>query len=49
MTGRLGLPEVVVILVIALMIFGPSKILELGKFLGRGNKLFKSSRGGEKR
>ena len=36
MLGKLGLPEILVILVIALLIFGPKKIPELGKALGDG-------------
>ena len=38
----LGLPEVIVILVIALVIFGPKKLPELGKNLGKGLKSLKS-------
>ena len=41
--GKLGIPELLVILVIALIIFGPSKISELGKGLGEGIKNFKSA------
>jgi sec-independent protein translocase protein TatA len=41
--GKLGVPELLVILVIALVIFGPSKISELGKGLGEGIKNFKNS------
>jgi sec-independent protein translocase protein TatA len=43
MGGKLGLPEILVILVIALLIFGPSKLADLGKGLGEGIKNFKSS------
>lgn len=32
----LGLPEIVIILVIVLIIFGPSKLPQLGKALGEG-------------
>ena len=37
----LGVPEVAVILVIALLIFGPKKLPELGKSLGKGLQSFK--------
>ena len=41
--GKLGVPELLVLLVIALLIFGPSKLSELGKGLGEGIKNFKSA------
>jgi sec-independent protein translocase protein TatA len=41
--GKIGVPELLVILVIALIIFGPSKISELGKGLGDGIRNFKSA------
>ena len=40
---NLGIPEVVVILGIALVIFGPKKLPELGRNLGKGLKNFKDS------
>ena len=40
---NIGIPEVVVILGIALIIFGPKKLPELGKNLGKGLKNFKDS------
>lgn len=43
MGGRLGLPEILLILAIALLIFGPSKLADLGKGLGEGIKNFKSA------
>jgi sec-independent protein translocase protein TatA len=43
MIGKLGLPELAVILGIALLIFGPGKIGELGKGLGEGIRGFKSA------
>ncbi len=42
MFGRLGTSELVLILIIALVIFGPAKLPELGKALGRGLNEFKS-------
>ena len=39
--GRIGLTEVIVILVIALLLFGAGRISEIGKGLGEGIKNFK--------
>ena len=36
MPGKLGLPEILLILAVALLIFGPSKLADLGKGLGEG-------------
>jgi sec-independent protein translocase protein TatA len=41
--GNLGLPELLVILVIALLVFGPGKMPEIGKSLGRGIAEFKKA------
>ena len=41
--GKIGLPELLLILGIALLIFGPKKLGELGKGLGEGIRNFKSS------
>jgi Tat protein translocase TatB subunit len=35
MIGWLGVPEIIVILVIALIIFGPKKLPEIGKTVGK--------------
>lgn len=43
MGGKLGLPEILLILAVALLIFGPSKLADLGKGLGEGIKNFKSA------
>ena len=40
---RLGIPELVVILVIFLLLFGASRLPELGRGLGRGIKNFKEA------
>jgi sec-independent protein translocase protein TatA len=40
---NLGLPELLVILVIVILIFGAGKIPQLGKGLGEGIKNFKDS------
>jgi len=34
--GSIGTPELIVILVIALVIFGPGKLPEVGKAIGKG-------------
>lgn len=41
--GDLGVPELLLIFGIALLLFGPKKIGELGKGLGEGIKSFKSA------
>ncbi|GAB6086595.1 twin-arginine translocase TatA/TatE family subunit [Alkaliphilus crotonatoxidans] len=41
MFGRLGASELILILAIALVVFGPSKLPEIGKALGKGIKEFK--------
>ena len=43
MFGKLGLPEILILAAIALLIFGPKRLGELGKGLGDGIKNFKSS------
>ena len=40
---NLGIPEVVVILGVALLFIGPKKLPELGKSLGKGLRNFKDS------
>jgi sec-independent protein translocase protein TatA len=43
MPSWIGLPEILVLLVIVLIIFGPKKLPELGRSLGRGMREFKDS------
>jgi sec-independent protein translocase protein TatA len=41
--GRLGVPELLIILLIVLVIFGASRLPQLGKGIGQGLKNFKES------
>jgi sec-independent protein translocase protein TatA len=43
MEGKVGLPEILLILGIALLLFGPSKFASLGKSIGEGLRNFKSA------
>ena len=40
---NIGVPEVLVVLGVALLIFGPKKLPELGRNLGKGLRNFKDS------
>jgi sec-independent protein translocase protein TatA len=43
MEGKIGLTEIIFILAIILLLFGPSKFAQLGKSVGEGIKNFKSA------
>jgi sec-independent protein translocase protein TatA len=43
MFGSIGMPELIIIFVIALIIFGPRKLPELGKSLGKSLAEFKKA------
>jgi sec-independent protein translocase protein TatA len=47
MPGNIGLPEVLVVLVIALIVFGPKRLPELGRSVGKGIREFRSSVSGD--
>ena len=40
---QLGFPEIIMIFIIALLVFGPKKLPELGKSLGKGLREFKKA------
>jgi sec-independent protein translocase protein TatA len=44
---NIGPMEILVVLIIALVVFGPKRLPELGKSLGKGINEFKGSIGGE--
>jgi len=43
MFGPLGVPEIIFLLVLALLIFGPRKLPEIGRTLGRGMAEFRKA------
>ncbi len=45
--GPLGIPELVIILLIIMLIFGARRLPEIGSSLGRGIRTFKSAITGE--
>ncbi len=47
MPGSIGPLEIGIVLIVALLVFGPKKLPELGKGLGRGLREFKSEVTGE--
>jgi len=40
---NIGMPELILILILALVVFGPKKLPEVGKALGNGIKEFKKA------
>jgi sec-independent protein translocase protein TatA len=47
MLGNIGPLEIIVVLIIALIVFGPKRLPELGNSLGKGIREFKESVTGE--
>ncbi len=43
MPGWIGLPELIVLLLVVLLVFGPKRLPEMGRSLGRGMREFKDS------
>jgi sec-independent protein translocase protein TatA len=48
MLGNIGPLEIIIVLIIALVVFGPKRLPELGSSLGRGIREFRSTVTGEK-
>lgn len=46
--GSIGFPEMLIILVVALLVFGPKRLPELGRSLGKGLTEFKRATNGFK-
>ena len=46
MPGFIGLPELLVLGIVVLVIFGPKRLPEMGRSMGRGLREFKNSIGG---
>jgi len=44
---EIGIAGLVVILIVALLVFGPKRLPEMGRSLGRGMREFKDSVGGK--
>jgi sec-independent protein translocase protein TatA len=43
MPGFIGVPELIILFAVLLLIFGPKRIPEMGRSLGRGMREFKDS------
>jgi sec-independent protein translocase protein TatA len=47
MPGWIGFPEIILLLVVLLLIFGPKRLPEMGRSLGKGMREFKDSISGK--
>jgi sec-independent protein translocase protein TatA len=43
MPGWIGFPELLVLLIVVLLVFGPKRLPEMGRSLGKGMREFKDS------
>jgi sec-independent protein translocase protein TatA len=43
MPGFIGIPELLILFVVLLLVFGPKRIPEMGRSIGRGMREFKES------
>ena len=49
MPGFIGMPEIILLGVLALLLFGPKKLPEMGRGLGKGMREFKESVSGDRK
>jgi sec-independent protein translocase protein TatA len=49
MPGWIGLPELLILLLVVLLVFGPKRLPEMGRSLGKGMREFKDSVTGNER
>ena len=47
--GRLGIPELLIILAIIILIFGASRLPEIGRGIGKGIRNFKDANKGDEK
>ena len=47
--GKLGIPELVIILVIVILIFGANRLPEIGRGIGKGIRNFKDANKGDEK
>jgi sec-independent protein translocase protein TatA len=43
MPGWIGLPELLLLLIVVLLVFGPKRLPEMGRSLGKGMREFKTA------
>ena len=48
MPGFIGMPELIVLAIVLLLIFGPKRLPEMGRSMGHGMREFKESITGDK-
>jgi sec-independent protein translocase protein TatA len=49
MPGFVGLPEILLLGLVVLLVFGPKRLPEMGRSMGRGFREFRDSIGGDKK
>jgi sec-independent protein translocase protein TatA len=49
MPGWIGPGEIIILLIVALLVFGPKKLPEMGRSIGKGMREFKESLSGDSR